>query len=62
MTTMCYIVDVTTNIERMFEELNEYGFDYYCEKDFLSMGCMEIYIYCYPDEICDLEEIMKWYV
>lgn len=62
MTTKCYIVEVTTNIENLFNDLNEYGFDYYCEEDNPTAGYMEIYIDCYSDEVRDLEEIMKWYV
>jgi hypothetical protein len=48
----------------MYEQLDDYGFDYECEyiptKD--GPDYIEISIQCYPHEVKDLEEIMKWYV
>lgn len=62
MTTKCYIVEINSSNETMFEQLNEYGFDYTCEEHWPVPGYMEISIDCYPHEISDLEDIMKWYV
>ena len=62
MITRCYIVEISTNNEAIFEALNDYGFDYQCEENWPVPGYMEIYIDCYPAEVRDLEEIMKWYV
>ena len=62
MMTKCYAIEMSTNIESMFDALNDYGFDYYCDEDRPATGYMEIYIDCYPHEVCALEDIMKWYV
>ena len=62
MLTKCYAVEMNSDIESMFDALNGYGFDYSCEDNWPTPGCMEIYIDCYPHEVRDLEEIMKWYV
>lgn len=62
MMTRCYAVEIGSENETMFEQLDDYGFDYYCEEHFPVQGFMEIYIDCYPHEIQDLENIMKWYV
>lgn len=62
MRTSCYIIEYSTENEAMFEQLDEYGFNYHCEEHWSAPGYMEIYIDCYEHEIRDLEEIMKWYV
>ena len=62
MTTQCYIVEINSDNEAMFDALNDYGFDYWTCACWGHVGYMEIYIDCYPQEIQDLEEIMKWYV
>lgn len=62
MTTQCYIVEMNSSNEAMFDALNDYGFDYLVDEDFPIIGYMEIHIDCYPHEIRDLENIMKWYV
>ena len=62
MTTQCYIVEINSDNESMFEALDEYGFDYWTGACWGCVGYMEIYIDCYPHEIPDLENIMKWYV
>ena len=58
----CYVVEMNSALDGLFERLNDYGFDYHCEEHWPAPGYMEIYIDCYPHEIADLEEIMKWYV
>lgn len=62
MKTTCFIVEINSSNEIMFEQLNDYGFDYYCDEHWPVPGYMEIYIDYYPHEIRELEEIMKWYV
>jgi len=62
MTTRCYIVEMNSTNESMFEFLNDYGFDYYCEEHWPAPGYMEVYVNCCPRAIQDLENIMKWYV
>lgn len=62
MMTKCYIVEMNSSNETMFDALNDYGFDYHCDEHWPAPGYMEIYIDYYPTEIQNLEEIMKWYV
>lgn len=62
MKTTCFIVEMNSSNETMFEQLDDYGFDYYCDKHWPAPGYMEIYIDYYPHEIQELENIMKWYV
>ena len=62
MVTKCYIVEMNSNNESMFESLNDFGFDYYCDEHWPAPGYMEIYIDCYSHEIKELESIMQWYV
>lgn len=62
MITKCYIIEINSNNKSMFEQLDDYGFDYICESNYPEIGYMEVSIDCYPHEISDLEDIMKWYV
>ena len=62
MKTVCFIVEMNSSNETMFEQLDDYGFDYYCDEHGSVPGYMEIYIDYYPHEIKELENIMKWYV
>lgn len=62
MKTTCFIVEMNSSNETMFEQLDDYGFDYYCDEHWPAPGYMEIYIGYYPHEIQELENIMKWYV
>ena len=62
MKTTCFIVEINSSNEIMFEQLNDYGFDYYCDEHWPVPGYMESYIDYYPHEIRELEEIMKWYL
>jgi len=62
MMTKCYIVEMNSDNESMFEYLNDFGFDYTIEEHWPAPGYMEIYIDYYPHEIQDLESIMQWYV
>ena len=64
MTVQCYNVEINSSLDGMYEQLDDYGFDYECEyiptKD--GPDYIEISIQCYPHEVKDLEDIMKWYV
>lgn len=62
MKTACFIVEMNSSNETMFEQLDDYGFDYHCDEHWPVPGYMEIYIDYYPHEIQELENIMKWYV
>jgi len=62
MLTKCYIVEICSDNETMFEQLDEYGFDYWSDVCCSYSNCIEIYIDCYPHEVTNLESIMKWYV
>ena len=56
----CYIVEMNSALEGLFEKLNDYGFDYECEG--LVPNYVEICVDCYPSEIQELESIFAPYV
>ena len=58
----CYVVEMNSALEELFEQLNDDGFDYECEEHWSAPGYMEIYVWYYPDEIRDLEDIFAPYV
>lgn len=58
----CYIVEMNSALEGLFEKLDDYGFDYECEEHWPAPGYMEIYVSYYPQEIQDLENILAPYV
>lgn len=61
MFTKCYIVEVNTSLETIFEDLSEAGFDY--SKRMVDDNHMEIYFEVLNiREIQEIMEIMKWYV
>lgn len=61
MFTKCYVVEVNTSLETMFEDLGEAGFDY--STRMLDDNYMEIYFEVLNTyEIREIMEIMKWYV
>ena len=61
MFTKCYIVEINTSLETMFEDLGEAGFDY--SKRIVDDNHMEIYFEVLNTrEIQKIIEIMKWYV
>jgi len=60
MKRMCYIVKMNSALEGLFERLNDYGFDYDCED--LVSDYVEIFVYCHPHEIRELENIFAPYV
>lgn len=58
-----YIIELTSSLDGLLEQLNDYGFDY----DFDALypvpeGYIEIHVYYYPQEIRVLEEILAPYV
>lgn len=58
-----YIIELTSSLDGLLEQLNDYGFDY----DFDALypvpeGYIEIHVFYYPQEIQVLEEILAPYV
>lgn len=58
-----YIIELTSSLDGLLEQLNDYGFDY----DFDALypvpeGYIEIHVCYYPQEIQVLEEIFAPYV
>ena len=58
----CYVVEISTDLEALFEQLNDYGFDYFWDDFSPVPGFIEIYVDCYSHEIRDLENIFAPYV
>lgn len=58
----CYAVEMNSALEGLFEQLDDYGFDYECIEHWPAPGYIEIYIWCYSHEIQDLENIFAPYV
>lgn len=62
MKEVCYIVEINSSLDGLFEQLDDYGFDYECDKDWPRANYMEICVWYYPHEIKDLENIFAPYV
>ena len=61
MFTKCYIVEINTSLETMYEDLGDTGFDY--STRMIDDNHMEIYFEVLnAREIQEIMEIMKWYV
>lgn len=61
MYTKCYLVEINSSLESMFEELNDAGFDYTVKH--FDDNHFEIYFEEWNTRnIQDIIEIMKWYV
>lgn len=58
----CYVVEMYSALDGLFEQLDNYGFDYECKVDLPVLDYMEIYVWYYPDEIWDLQNIFAPYV
>lgn len=58
----CYVVEMNSALDGLFEQLDDYGFDYECEEHWPAPGYMEIYVLYYPHEIQNLENIFAPYV
>ena len=61
MFTKCYIVEINTSLETMYEDLGDAGFDYFTRM--IDDNHMEIYFEILNTyEIQEIMEIMQWYV
>ena len=60
MYTVCYAIDYSGENKTMFRQLREIGAKW--RKGISCHEYFEIYISVRENEICMLEEIMKWYV
>ena len=58
----CYVVEMNSALEGLFEQLDDYGFDYFWDDFSPAPGFIEIYVDYYPHEIRDLENIFAPYV
>lgn len=57
----CYLVEINSSLETMYQELDEVGINYTVES--CGDGYMEITFETFSiGEIQDVNEIMKWYV
>ena len=58
-----YFVELSSSLDGLFEQLDDYGFDYDFESIYpVPEGYIEIHVYYYPHEIQDLENIFAPYV
>ncbi len=58
-----YFVELNSSLDGLFEQLDDYGFDYDFESIYpVPEGYIEIHVYYYPHEIRDLENIFAPYV
>ena len=61
MFTKCYIIEINSSIETMYEDLAEAGFDY--STKMIDDNHMEIYFEVLNTrEIQEIMHIMRWYV
>lgn len=58
----CYVVEMNSALGGLLEQLDDYGFDYEWEENLPVPGYIEIYVWYYPEEIWDLEDIFAPYV
>ena len=56
----CYIVEVSTELENLFNHLNDYGIDYYC--DHLDDTSLIITLDCVEGELVFIENLFAPYV
>ena len=58
-----YFVELNSSLDGLFEQLDDYGFDYDFESIYpVPEGYIEIHVYYYSHEIRDLENIFAPYV
>ena len=62
MNMKCYVVEMNSALAGLFEQLDDYGFDYEYNEHWPAPGYMEIYVWYFPQEIWDLEDIFAPYV
>lgn len=60
MRNRCYVVEANSCIESLFDELDDYGFDYIIEDN--GPGFIEVTVPCTDAEVRDLEAIFAPYV
>lgn len=58
----CYIVEISTDLESLFEFLNDYGIDYECDILCGVPGYMEITLDCVEGELVFIERKFAPYV
>lgn len=58
----CYIVEVNSALVGLFEQLDDYGFDYECDESCLIPGYIEICVSYYSHEVTIVKNIFAPYV
>lgn len=58
----CYIVEMNSALGGLFEQLDDYGFEYFCDDFPPVSGFIEVHVQYYPHEINNLENIFAPYV
>lgn len=62
MNRKCYIVEMNSSLDGLFEQLDDYGFNYECDEHWPAPGYIEISVWFHPYEAHDLENILAPYV
>lgn len=62
MFAMCYVIEMNSATEDLFNALDDYGFDYWCDDSDVASGMIEIIVDYYPHEISVLDDIFAPYV
>lgn len=59
----CYIVEISTNLETLFEQLDDYGIDYECEEYMPAPNeYLEVILDCVEGELVFVERMFAPYV
>ena len=59
----CYVVEISTNLESLFEQLNDYGIDYECEEYLPAPNdYLEVLLDCVEGELAFIERMFAPYV
>ena len=59
----CYVVEISTDLEALFEQLDDYGIDYECEEYKPAPDeCLEIIFDCVEGELVFIERMFAPYV
>lgn len=62
MITKCYAVEMSTQLESLFDQLNDYGIDYECDEHWPAPGYIEITLDCVEGELAFIERLFAPYV
>lgn len=64
MSKKSYIVAINSSLGGLLDLLNDRGFNYKCEDIYISPlpTYIAITVWCYPHEICEVEDIFAPYV